>query len=350
QTALDQVIAACAKDGGCRAAFPDPAGELDRVLTRLEAKPAEVTIKDPKTGEPRRVVLGRSAVAQTIRYMLYLPITAAQIPLQVHLAAQGDFSRLAEGAYFFGNLATSTSDGFYLSVTCAEDVPFYTADEAAAAARGTFLGDFRARVQKAACAEWPRGDVPAGFELPVRSEAPTLLIAGERDPVTPAADAEEAAKTLAHGKLVVLPGAGHDYEGEKGAEECIGRMVASLIETGTEKGLDTSCVAAIQPVPFALRDDRAAEVKLSDAALDRFAGTYAGDDGQNFLVRRQGAILQIVLGEGGAFALTPIGPSRFRIEGAPPGYFLEFQSEGDRVTAMQLEEGPTERQTLKRKP
>lgn len=350
QKALDQVVTACGSDAGCRAAFPDVAGELDRVLAGLDAKPAEVTIKDPKSGEPRRVVLGRSAVAQTIRYMLYLPITAAQIPLQVHLAAKGDFSRLAEGAYFFGNLATSTSDGFYLSVTCAEDVPFYSASEAEAAARGTFLGDFRTRVQKAACAEWPRGDVPSGFELPVRSEAPTLLIAGERDPVTPASDAEEAAKTLPHGRLVVIPGAGHDYEGEKGAEECIGRMVASLIETGTEKGPDTSCVAAIQPVPFALRDDRAAEVKLSDAALDRFAGTYAGPDGHDFVVRRQGAILQIVLGEGRAFALTPVGPARFRIEGAPPGYFLEFRSEGGRVTAMQLEEGPTERETLKRKP
>ena len=350
QRALDQVVAACEKDAGCRAAFPDVRGDVARLLSQLEAKPAEVTIKDPKTGEPRKIVLGRSAAAQTIRYMLYLPITAAQIPLQAHMAAGGDYSRLAEGAYLFGNLATSISDGFFLSVTCAEDVPFFTPAEAEAEARGTFLGDFRTRVQKAACAEWPRGEVPAGFDLPVKSEAPTLLISGERDPVTPAADAESAAKFLPHARRVVIPGAGHDYEGEKGAEECITRVAAALIESGTEAGLDTSCVAAIVPVPFALRDDRAAEVAIPEAELDRFAGTYAGPDGHEFVVRRRGAALQFVLGEGREFLLTPVGPTRFRIEGAPPGYFVEFQRDGESVTGILLEEGPTERETLKRKP
>ena len=116
------MIEACARDAACHAAFPDTAGEIQRLLARLEAHPVEVTVKDPKTGEPRKIVLGRSAAAQTIRYMLYIPITAAQIPLQVHMAAQGDFARLAESAYFFGNFATSMSDGFYLSVTRSEDV------------------------------------------------------------------------------------------------------------------------------------------------------------------------------------------------------------------------------------
>jgi len=187
-------------------------------VVALPKKPAEVTIEDPKTGEPLEIVFGRSAAAQTIRYMLYLPTMAAQIPLHVHLASQGDYSRLAEGAYFFGNLAASLSDGFFLSVTCAEDVAFYTEAEAQEAARGTFLGDFRARVQKAACAEWPRGVVTADFNAPVRSDAPTLLLSGERDPVTPASDAERAAQSLPHARRVVIPGAGHDYGGEKGAE------------------------------------------------------------------------------------------------------------------------------------
>jgi pimeloyl-ACP methyl ester carboxylesterase len=276
QTALDQVIAACARDSSCHTAFPDPAGEMGRLLARLEAQPAEVTIKDPKTGQPLKIVLGRSAAAQTIRYMLYLPITAAQIPLQVHMAAQGDFARLAETAYFWGNLAASMAHGFFLSVTCAEDVPLFTPAGAEDAAKGTFLGDFRARVQKAACAEWPRGETPAGFTQPVRSEAPTLLISGERDPVTPAAWAERAARSLPRSKLLVVPGGGHGFDGEKGVD-CLDRLATKFVERGTERDLDTSCVARVQPVPFALRDDRAAEVELPTGDLDRFAGTYAGN-------------------------------------------------------------------------
>jgi len=350
QKALDQVLAACGRDSGCRAAFPDARGEVDRLLTRLAAKPAEVTIEDPKTGEPLEIVFGRSAAAQTIRYMLYLPTMAAQIPLHVHLASQGDYSRLAEGAYFFGNLAASLSDGFFLSVTCAEDVAFYTEAEAQEAARGTFLGDFRARVQKAACAEWPRGVVTADFNAPVRSDAPTLLLSGERDPVTPASDAERAAQCLPHARRVVIPGAGHDYGGEKGAEECLSRISTALIETGTEKGLDTSCVSAIEPVPFALKDDRMPELKLPEAELDRFVGTYAGPDGREIVVRRRRAALQLVLGEGDESRLAAVSPVRFRVEGAPAGFFVEFQREGDRVVGMQIEEGPAERFTLKKKP
>jgi hypothetical protein len=282
--------------------------------------------------------------------MLYLPVTAAQIPLHVHLAAQGDYSPLAEDAYFFGNLVTSMSDGLFLSVTCAEDVPFYTAAEAEEAARGTFLGDFRARVQKTACAEWPRGDVPAEFNLPVKSDAPTLLVSGERDPVTPASDAESAAKSLPHATRVVIPAAGHDYEGEKGAEECLDRISAALIETGTEKGLDTSCVSAIEPVPFTLKDDRAPEITLPEAELDRVTGAYAGPDGHEIVVRRQGAALQIVLGAGDEYRLAAVSPLRFRVEGAPVGFFVEFQREGEKIVGMQIEEGSADRFTLKKKP
>ena len=349
QTALDQVLAACARDAACHAAFPDTAGELGHVLARLEEHPAEVAVKDPKTGQPLKVVLGRSAAAQTIRYMLYIPILAAQIPLQVHMAERGDFSRLAEGAYFWGNLAASASEGFYLSVTCAEDVPFFTAARAKEAAQGTFLGDFRARVQKAACAEWPRGEIPAGFSLAVHSDAPTLLISGERDPVTPATWAERAARDLPHSKRVVVPGGGHGFDGEKGID-CLDRLAIALVERGSEKNLDTGCVARIEPVPFALRDERAPEVELSTDDLDRFVGAYAGADGQEVVVRRRGGILQLVMGEGNEFALTAIGPARFRVEGAPPGFFAEFERADGTVTSLRMELGPNDRQTFKRKP
>ena len=348
QAALDQLIAACAKDSACHAAFPDPAGEIAALLAKLGRQPAEATVKDPKTGKPLKVTLDRGAAAQTIRFMLYGPITASQIPLQVHLAAQGDFSRLAESAYLFGNLVASVADGFYLSVTCAEDVAFFTPEEAEKASRGTFLGDFRARAQKAACAEWPRGEIPAGFAGPVRSDAPTLLVSGERDPVTPARWGEQAARNLPHAVHIVVPGGGHGFDGEKGAE-CVDRLGVELVERGTEKGLDTGCAAKIEPVPFALKDDRAAEVELSAAELDRFAGTYVGTDGREIVVQREDAILQLVLGEDGTFRLAPIAPARFRIEGAPPGFFAEFTRDGGAVTALQLELGPNERQTLKRK-
>ena len=348
QTALDQVIAACARDADCHAAFPDPAGDIRDVLAKLEKHPAEVMVKDSRTGNPVKVVLGRSAAAQTFRYMLYVSNMAAQIPLQAHLAAKGDFSMLAESAYMFGNFVTSSSDGFYLSVTCAEDVPRFELPEAEKEARGTFLGDFRSRAQKDACAQWPQGRPPAGFTEPVRSDVPTLLMSGERDPVTPASSGELAARTLPHGKHIVVPGGGHGYDGEKGLD-CLDRIATAFVERGSEKDLDTGCVASIQPVAFALRDDRAPEVKLSEAELDRFVGVYAAPNGHELTVRREGANLHAAMGEDEDSLLTAIGPARFRLEGAPPGFFLEFQRDGGEVTGLRMEEGPNDSETMKRK-
>lgn len=55
----------------------------------------------------------------------------------------------------------------------------------------TFLGDYRIRQQKAVCALWARGKVPADVHELVRSDVPVLLLSGERDPVTPPEMAEQ---------------------------------------------------------------------------------------------------------------------------------------------------------------
>lgn len=347
QQALDQLLAACAADTGCHAAFPDTAGELQRLLAELERQPAQLTLADPRTGHPLRFSLGRNAAAQTVRYMLYRPTTAAMIPLYVHLASQGDLRRLGESAVAWGQLVSSLSDGFFLSVTCTEDVSQFSLDEATRASAGTFLGDFRARAQKAACAEWPRGELPPGFSEPVRSDVPVLLISGERDPVTPAHWAEQAAKTLPHATHVIVPGGAHGFGGLKGAD-CIDQLVTAFIERGSARDLDTRCVTRIQPVPFTLRDERPAEVELSAAELDRFSGTYTGDGGE-VAITRAGRVLHATFAGEPPLVLTPVGATRFRVDGAGPGMFVEFQASGDSITGAVVEQGAAERLPLQRK-
>ncbi len=347
QRALDLLLAACAADAACHAAFPDTAGELQRLLPALARQPATVTVPDPKTGQPRSFSLSRNAAAQTVRYMLYWPTTAATIPLYVHLASRGDLRRLAESALQWGELVSSLSDGFFLSVTCTEDVPLVSLDEAARAAAGTFLGDLRARAQKAACAEWPRGELPPGFVAPVRSDVPVLLISGERDPVTPAHWAEQAGKTLPHATHVVIPGGAHGFGGQKGAD-CVDRLVTTFVERGTERDLDTRCVAAIEPIPFALHDERPAEIELSAAELDAFTGTYTGTDGE-VVITRADRVLHAALAGRPPLVLTPVGPARFRVDGVGPGMFVEFQRSGGATVGAKLVQGSAVPLLLQRK-
>jgi pimeloyl-ACP methyl ester carboxylesterase len=194
-------------------------------------------------------------VAQTLRYMLYDPSFAAELPLQVHLAAQGSWKALAETASLFARYMTSsTSDGYFLSITCSEDVPFIRDEEVPAAVAGTFLGDFRIRQQRAACAVWPVTKVADSFLAPVVSAVPVLIMAGERDPATPATDGKSVARALANGRYLLIKGAGHTRDGMSD-QECVDALLTQVIEQGAVGRLDTSCTSRMKRPPFILRPE-----------------------------------------------------------------------------------------------
>jgi len=239
QAAFDSMAAACAAEPACHAAFPDPKADLETILKRLEAKPAET---------PR---LTRNGAAQTVRYLLYRPAGARSLPLLLRSAASGNLEPLVQIA---GDIAAamlnSSPAGLYLSVTCAEDVAFVDSAEAARLAGGTFMGDLRVRQQAAACAEWPAAKMPASFLEPVRSSAPVLIYSGENDPTTPREWAEKVARTLPASRILTVPGGSHVFYGLPGVE-CLDRVYSDFLTRGTAEGLDLeTCRKSIRPLPF----------------------------------------------------------------------------------------------------
>jgi hypothetical protein len=128
--------------------------------------------------------------------------------------------------------------GMQLSVICAEDAPRISAEEAKQQADGTLFGPHVMRMQRDACAFWPRGSVDPSFYEPVQSSIPTLIMSGEIDPVTPPVWGEAIAKTLPNSKHIVMPGTGHTA----GGTGCGRRLIKAFIDAGTVENLDTSCV------------------------------------------------------------------------------------------------------------
>jgi pimeloyl-ACP methyl ester carboxylesterase len=254
EQAFRRVTAACAADIACRAAFPDPRADLDAVLKRME-RPVEVAIADDEGGR-RQLALSRNGVAQTVRYLLYRPVGAREIPALLRRAAAGDLAPLAQRAWDLASgLLAAPTGGLYLSVTCAEDVAFLDPAEAAKQAAGTFVGDLRWRQQRAACAEWPAAKVDAGFLEPVRSDVPTLIFAGELDPATPVEWAERVASNLPNSRLLVVPGGGHVFYGLEGIQ-CLDALAAQMVEQGSVANLDLdACRRTIKPLPFTLTVD-----------------------------------------------------------------------------------------------
>jgi pimeloyl-ACP methyl ester carboxylesterase len=348
QEALDGTIRECAVDPVCGKAFPRVREELDVVLARAAKEPLVLTIRDPNSGEAHELRLTRHGVAQTIRYMLYVPSAAVQIPLYVHAAAEGDYQPLGETAALFARFAGGMSDGFFLSVTCSEDVPFIGEAEAATAAQGTFLDDFRIRAQQAACREWNVTRAPADEVKPVVGPFPALLVSGERDPVTPARWGAEVASTLPNAVHLVVPDGGHGFEGMRGAD-CIDRLSEELVEKGTARGLDTSCVAKIARQDFATALPPK-EVTLTAAQRERLLGRYAGDDGMAVILEAAGDHVRLNMVGESSFLLVARSASSFGIGGLPPSYKLEVEESGGKVTALRLIGMAEQPIVLKRQP
>ena len=110
ERALHGVMAECAADDHCHAAFPNLPEELKSVVERLLRGPVTVELKRPGTSEGQgasdskrqgtsektQISLSRDLVAEAIRYMLYQPGAASRIPLFVHLAAKATSRRSAK--------------------------------------------------------------------------------------------------------------------------------------------------------------------------------------------------------------------------------------------------------------
>ena len=304
------------------------------MLRQVEKEPVTVALTDHRTGKPLEIRLTRNGIAQMLRYMLYNSLAASLLPLDIHLAAQGDWKPMAEKAHrFAGRGGTALADGYYLSLTCSEDVPFIREDEIPAAIQGTFLGDFRIRKQQAACAVWPVPPVGREFLEPVTSDVPTLLTSGERDPATPPGNAERAARTLKNSLHVVVPDAGHIYVGIEGANECVDRLIVQLVETGTVKGLDPSCMARTKRPEFVLKRDP--EVEVPADQLARLTGIYKDrESGYAIRIEVLGKRLRAVeVGEEAIMVLVATSPTRFRIEGKTDTVTFQL-SEGRAVAVV----------------
>src|SRR5690606_36889708 len=105
------------------------------------------------------------------------------------------------------------AQGMFLSVVCAEDLPQTTDQEVAEQSRGHFLGKAFMDPIREACARWPSAKLPADYFLPITTEAPTLVLSGENDPIIPPEWGDLVTRQLPHATHIVVPGAGHGVTG-----------------------------------------------------------------------------------------------------------------------------------------
>jgi pimeloyl-ACP methyl ester carboxylesterase len=243
QAAFDALVADCKAEPACAKAFPDVAGDLDRALERLGDAEIMVAVEHPRTGTVEQLPVDRTMVVGGLRGILYMPQLSVLLPLLIHRAADGDLGPLlVQAALFQGPMADSMSMGLTLSILCAEDLPRIEPEAQRARDRATFLGPTAYDHFAKACAHWPHAPLPETAGEPVHSDAPTLLLSGAIDPVTPPRWAELAAETLPNSVHVIVPNAGHGTM----TIDCIADQIATFIASADPSTVDGSCVDDMQ--------------------------------------------------------------------------------------------------------
>jgi len=246
QTALDGLLAACAKDAACHKAYPNLRAEFDALVTRVEAGAVRLSLPNPRTAEQTDFTMSSDRFLGTVHNILYAPADARRLPFLIHNASRGRWQPFVARQNLAGDFGNDASMSMLLhfAVVCAEDVPRFTPElmksDAAVLARPL------AEMIPKLCREDIK--VPAvPYVAPTRIEAPALLLSGALDPVTPPHRAATAARSMARAQQIVVANAGHGVS-QLG---CAPRLLRAFLDRPQDK-LDAACMAEIPAPTFQL--------------------------------------------------------------------------------------------------
>jgi pimeloyl-ACP methyl ester carboxylesterase len=243
EAALATNFARCAKDEVCSERFGSPATTLRELYAQVREAPVQVTSRDPVTGVESTQSFGPNELTTVVRLFSYSPGMAAMLPLGLAEAAAGRFDTLLAQSRMVGEVLGETiALGMHFSVSCAEDADGLVVDPADA---DTALGNMLTEGIKGACAEWPRGAMPADFHAPVKSDVPVLLLSGELDPVTPPRYGEQVLAHLPNGRHLVARGTGHNAM----PAGCMPKLVSLFVQDANAKDLDATCLERLVDTP-----------------------------------------------------------------------------------------------------
>src|SRR3984957_4966315 len=247
QRALDLILKRCGDSRDCAAAYPELQQELDGLRRQFGPQKSMMSIDDPYSGLPLPLEFNRNMLSASLRFLSYSATQASLLPALIHRASQGALAPLAAQTIMTARqVGDQLASGMQNSVVCSEDVPFFAADADRTAIAQTYQGADQLDAFAEICKLWPRGPVDADLHSPLVSAAPTLLLSGEADPVTPPADAERAAAGLARHLHLILSGEGHGQV----ATGCIPRLMAEFLDAATPEKLDAGCLKRHRPAPF----------------------------------------------------------------------------------------------------
>ncbi len=272
QNNLDEIVARCLADADCGAAFPNLAADINAAAANVTQDPIPFGVENAE------IVFGDGGLNINILSLMFIFEEAnPSLPAWINGLASNDPAVRAATAENFAqtvlgleleaaptdargrrsyeqrglpSVAAFFSDGFYLSVTCAEEFP-YRDNSAITRTSDTVwspeLLDAATIDFFPTCDIW---DVAAEDPIvtePVTSDIPSLVLASDTDFQTWPEWSRKAAETLPNSTLVEFEQVGHVVALNDG---CPASIAAEFVENPTAV-LDTSCVDELPAIDYA---------------------------------------------------------------------------------------------------
>ncbi|MCC7361949.1 MAG: alpha/beta fold hydrolase [Anaerolineales bacterium] len=251
--ALTEFFAACEALARCAVWYRDLERTLANTVDILNARPAALTLTDPATGQTYPAQLTGDRLIEALLQMMARADALPLIPEIVRRTAARQYTPL-ENYLSATAFDRSRAAGAYWSAVCAED--------GATQAGPPDVRDFRRWVQGQAvtieaayrlCGDWRVRSVLPAAGQPVTSSVPVLVLTGNFDPYTPAANG-----LLAAGSTTLLMGnfsfinSGHRSYPSSG--ECAVGLVEDFYET-PGLALNSDCLATVPAVNWVIPSD-----------------------------------------------------------------------------------------------
>lgn len=274
--AILRLLDTCAADDACNAAYPDLQIKLFEVIDRLNAEPVPVTVTNPLDGESYDALLTGETVRANLVTFLYTTQIIPVLPQAIDDVYNGDYELMTQLSSTRLALLDLLSRGMTFSVVCTEDLIGRTPDDLlaviASMPRQLVVGTEPETIMEhgifGICADWPVAEADSAVKEPLVSDIPTLVLAGELDPVTPPEYGELVADYLSNGYFYTLPGVGHNII----VEECAGQLASAFL-TDPSQAPDVACIADMPGLVFDL------PTETPDLMLEPFTDESRGFSG-----------------------------------------------------------------------
>ncbi len=254
ESALKALFDSCAADAECHAAYPELEAVFWDLVAELDANPVTVTTSYYPVGTITETVTG-STLLSTILGSVKSPTFIGTAPQSIDRIRIGDYSTLIAVQYSLPFAFEGISPGLYISMMCHEHILATSVDElkAISTRRGVkdyawlpFYGDaddlFRA------CQSWGSTGPLLGENEAVRSDIPSLVIAGTFDPATPPFFAQQVASQLSNSYYFEFSNQGHTPTAVDESGCAMDTVLAFLENPAVEP--DRECLDDLAPIDF----------------------------------------------------------------------------------------------------